>query len=142
MTRVVALLVPFLLAACATAPRSEARRCEAAADRVDALLRAGLEVYVEGLRRFAAARDPELSTAAAEERVKARSDAWARAHREALVRDCRDWPEERYRCVMAAPDAAALNGCGLEDVVRGYTDEVVSDFATRPFERPGPERDR
>ncbi|WP_242339491.1 MULTISPECIES: hypothetical protein [Anaeromyxobacter] len=142
MTRAVALLVSLLLAACATAPRSEARRCEGAADRVSALLRAGLETYVDGMRRFAAARDPELSTAEAEERAKASSDAWAGAHREGLARACREWPEERYRCVMSAADAAALNGCGLEEVVRGYTDEVVSDFATRPFDRSGAGRSR
>ena len=66
-----------------------------------------------------------------------------RKHREALVRSCGDWSEDRYQCVMTAASAAALKHCGLEDYVRGYTDEVLTDYAARPFHRPGaPGRER
>lgn len=141
MPRVVALFFPALLAACATAPRSEShpesQRCQGASARVEYLLHAGLESYLDGMRQYAGARDPELSTAAAEERTKARSDAWTRAHREGIVRTCEEWSEDRYNCVMTAANAAALKHCGLEDVVKSYTDEVVSEHAARPFDRPG-----
>jgi hypothetical protein len=141
MPRVVALIFPVLLAACAAAPRPESRpesqRCEAASARVEYLLHAGLESYLDGMRRYAGARDPELSTEAAEERTKARSDAWVRAHRDGIVRSCDEWSEDRYQCVMTAANAAALKHCGLEEVVRSYTDEVLSDHAARPFDRPG-----
>ena len=38
---------------------------------------------------------------------------------------------------MTAASAAALKHCGLEDYVRGYTDEVLTDYAARPFDCAG-----
>lgn len=141
MPRAVALIFPVLLAACAGTPRAESspqsRRCEAASARVGFLLREGLESYLDGMRRYAAARDPQLSVEAAEERAKARSDAWMREHREALLRSCGEWSDDRYDCVMTSVNAAALKHCGLEDVVKSYTDEVVADHAAQPLDRPG-----
>jgi hypothetical protein len=131
-----ALIAAALSLACARAERAPARGCDAAFDHVDALLRSGLETYVEGMKRYAAARDPEVTTAAAETRVRARADAWSAAHRAPVVGACRGWSEERYRCVLAAADAPSLNGCGLEPVVRSFTDEVVSEFAARPLAMP------
>lgn len=138
---VVPLLSLALLAACATAPRSESsppsQRCGAASARVGYLLNAGLESYLDGLRQYANARDPELSTQAAEERTKARSDAWIRDHRAGVVRSCEEWSEDRYGCVMTASNASMLRHCGLEELVKSYTDEVISAHAARPFDRPG-----
>jgi hypothetical protein len=141
MPRAVALIFPVLLAACAGAPRAESgpesQRCEAASARVEYLLHSGLESYLDGMRRYAGASDPELSVEAAEERAKARSNAWMREHREALMRSCGEWSDDRYSCVMTSANAAALKHCGLEDFVKSYTDEVVADHAARPLDRPG-----
>jgi hypothetical protein len=143
MPRTVALVFPVLMAACAAAPHpesSESQPCGAAAARVEYLLRERLESHLESTRRGAATGAPELSAEAAEERVKARSDAWTREHRGALVRSCGEWSEDRFRCVMTAPSAAALNHCGLEDFVRSYTDAVISDHAARPLDAFGATR--
>ena len=141
MPRIVALVLPALLAACATAPRpqsrAESQRCEAASARVEYLLHTGLETYLDGMSRYAGARDPELSTAAAEERTKARSDAWMKSHRDAVLRSCEEWSDDRYTCVMTADNADRLRHCGLEALVKSYTDEVISEHAARPLDRPG-----
>jgi hypothetical protein len=141
MPRIVAFVVPVVLVACAGTPRSESRpesqRCEAASARVEYLLHAGLETYLDGMRRYAGARDPELSTAAAEEQTKARSEAWMRAHRDGVLRSCEEWSDDRYTCVMTAQSAATLRHCGLEELVKSYTDEVISEHSARPFDRPG-----
>jgi hypothetical protein len=121
---------------CAGAQRSEARRCDDAFDHVNTLLRAGLDDYVRGVSRFAAARDPQATTSDAEARVRLRADAWSMSERRPFLESCRGWAEDRHRCVSAAREAAALNACGLEPVVRSFTDEVVADFAARPIALP------
>lgn len=120
--------------------RAGGERCEGAAAHVDALLREGLETYVDSMKRYAAARDPEATTEGAEARVEAHADAWSDAHRPELAHACRSWDEPRYRCVMDARAAAELNGCGLSKVVEAFTDEVVADFATRPLDAPSAPR--
>ena len=138
MRSLAALLAVALATACARAERAPARSCDAVFDHVDGLLRSGLDAYLAGVRRYAAARDPQATTAEAEARARARAEAWSAAHRAGFVDACAAWPEERYRCAVAASDASSLNGCGLEPVVRSFTDEVVSEFAARPLSLPPP----
>jgi hypothetical protein len=138
MRSLIVAVAAVLATACARAERAPARSCDAAFDHVDGLLRSGLDSYVAGVRRYAAARDPQATTAEAEARVRARAEAWSAAHRAGFVDACAAWPEARYRCVVAASDAASLNGCGLEPVVRSFTDEVVSEFAAHPLSVPPP----
>ncbi len=136
MSRLLAVAAAALAVACAGAQRTEARRCDDAFEHVNALLRAGLDDYVRGVSRYAAARDPQASTSDAEARVRLRADAWSMSERRSFLESCRGWAEERHRCVASARDAAALNACGLEPVVRSFTDEVVADFAARPLALP------
>jgi hypothetical protein len=120
--------------------RSGGERCEGAAAHVDALLREGLETYVTQMKRYAAARDPEATTAGSEARVWNHADAWSKAHRPELANACRRWDDAQYRCVMDARAPAALNGCGLASVVDDFTDEVVADFSARPLDSPSASR--
>lgn len=126
----------LVLSACAGAQRVSSNRCDEAFSHADGLLRAGLSGYVEKMKRYAAARAPERSTHDAEARVHRRADVWTATHREPTVRACRAWPEEQLVCVLAAEAASELPTCGLEPLVQSFTDEVVSDFAARPFDAP------
>lgn len=129
-----AAVLAVLLAACAGAQRHGGDRCEQAFAHADGLLRAGLADYVNEMKRYTAARDPQLSTAGAEARVQQKAEAWTAAHHGPAVRECRAWPEERLVCVLEADHASDLGPCGLEALVRTFTDEVVSDFAAKPFD--------
>ena len=144
MPRTVALLFPVLMAACAAAPHPESPSESPSESSPAARRRLGSSTCCASgwsrTRGHEARRRrgrPELSAEAVEERVKARSDAWTREHRGALVRSCGEWSEDRFRCVMTAPSAAALNHCGLEDFVRSYTDAVISNHAARPLDASG-----
>jgi hypothetical protein len=128
------LAFAFVSAGCAGAQRSE-DRCAEAFSRADGLLRAGLAEYVSKMKAFTAARDPEVSTAGAEARVAARADEWTASHRETTVKGCREWPEERLVCVLEARHASEVGACGLEPLVRSFTDEVVTAYAARPFDQ-------
>jgi hypothetical protein len=136
MYRLSLLAAAALAVACAGPPRGAARSCDASFDHVDAVLRAGLDDYVREIGRYAAARDPQATTADAVSRVQVRADAWSKTERRPFLEACREWPEERHRCVLAARDAPALNACGLEPLVRSFTDDVVADFAARPIALP------
>jgi len=96
------------------------------------LLGRALDAYLEGMRRFAAARDG-ASTAPSEARARTRAAEWEAAHREEFGRTCRAWPPESLRCVAEAESALALHGCGLEQLVTSFTDEVVTTFAASPL---------
>ena len=120
--------------------RSGGERCEGAAAHVDALLREGLETYVTQMKRYAAARDPEATTAGSEARVRTHADAWSKAHQPELASACRTWDDPQYRCVMDARLPADLNACGLAEVVNDFTDEVVADFAAQPLDAPSARR--
>lgn len=130
----VALVLALGGCAGATASARPSESCEAAFDHADALLRDGLSTYVAEIRRYAAARDPELTTARAEERVWARADAWTAAHRPEVLGACRTWPEDQVRCVLVADVPKVLSACGLEPLVASFTDDVVGAFAARPVE--------
>ena len=129
--------VAAALGACATSGPRPSDACGAAFDRVNGILRESFATYAAGIRVYASARDPELSTARAEERAWARADAWAARERPAFLAACRTWPEDRARCVQAADDPKLLSACGLEPVVQSFTDDVVEAFAERPVERSG-----
>ncbi len=130
------LVVALTLTAggCATAGPRPAESCDAAFDHADALLREGLSTYVGEIRQYAAARDPELTTAGAERRVWARADAWTAGHRPEFLAACRTWPEDQVRCVLLADVPRVLSACGLEPLVTSFTDDVVGTFAARPVE--------
>lgn len=134
--RAPAAAVLLLLAACAGAQRGGGDRCDQAFSHADGLLRAGLAEYVTQMKRYAAARDPEVTTAAAEARVQEKAEAWTSAHRAPTVKECRAWPEERLVCVLGTRHASELGPCGLDALVRSFTDEVVADFAAKPFDVP------
>jgi hypothetical protein len=121
------------LVACAGATRGS-DPCGEAFARTDGLLRAGLAEYVTKMKAFTAARDPEVSTASAEARLSARADEWTASHREPTVKQCREWSEERLVCVLEARHASELGPCGLEPLVRSFTDEVVTAYAAKPFD--------
>jgi hypothetical protein len=133
--RLLALPAAAALLACASAQRAGPDRCEAAFERVDALLRAGLAGYVDGMKRFAAARDPDRTTGGPEARASAAADAWTAAHRAPVVEACRGWSEETRRCVLAAAAASDLGACGVAPLVQSFTDEVVAAYAAAPLDR-------
>ncbi len=122
------------LGGCASASPRPADSCGAAFDHADALLREGFATYVGEIRQYAAARDPELSTAAAETRAWSRADAWTATHRPEFLAACRSWPEDQVRCILVADVPKVLSGCGLEPLVTSFTDDVVATFAARPVE--------
>jgi hypothetical protein len=137
-TLVVVAAAAVALGGCAARqPARASGACEAAFDRADAVLREGLASYVAQMKRYAASRDPGASTAAAEERARARADAWSAALRPEVVDECRRWPEDRLRCVLAAGSPRALSACGLGALVTSFTDEVVASFAARPIDAAG-----
>jgi type IV pilus biogenesis protein CpaD/CtpE len=121
------------LGGCATAGPPPGPSCEAAFEHADGLLREGFATYVVQIQRYATARDPGFSTAGAEERARVRADAWTAQHRPTFVAECRAWPEDRVRCVLAADVARVLPGCGLESLVTSFTDDVVATFAAQPI---------
>jgi hypothetical protein len=125
------------LGGCATAGPPPAPPCAAAFDHADALLRDGLASYVGEIKRYAGARDPELSTAAPEKRTWARADAWTARQRPEFLAACRAWPEDQVRCVLVADVPRVLSACGLEALVTSFTDDVVATFAARPVEPAG-----
>ncbi|HYG67582.1 MAG TPA: hypothetical protein VD838_07985, partial [Anaeromyxobacteraceae bacterium] len=86
------------------------------------------------MKRFTLARDPQVSTAGAEARVHDRAVAWSAAHEGPAVEECRGWSEERLVCVLEAKHASELAPCGLESLVQSFTDEVVAEYAARPFD--------
>jgi membrane-bound lytic murein transglycosylase B len=135
-TTLAALLAAALLACAGARPRP-AGGCAAAAERVDALLRAGADDYVASIRRYAAARDPDASTAGSAADARARADAWSRANRPAIEAECVAWTADARACVDRAEAARDLGGCGLERWVRSFTAEVVEPFAARPLD-PAP----
>ena len=135
--RSLAVAAVAALAGCTTAGPRPAQSCEAAFDHADALLRDGLATYVGEIRRYAGARDPELSTAAPERRAWARADAWTARQRPEFLAACRTWPEEQVRCVLLADIPRVLSACGLEPLVTSFTDDVVATFAARPIEPAG-----
>jgi hypothetical protein len=130
----VAALLVVALTSCAGVPHGGEDRCRLAFQRADGLLRAGLAEYVDKMKAFTAARDPQLRTAGAEARAQERAEAWTATRREPAVKECRDWPEERLVCVLEAKHAAELGPCGLDALVQSFTDEVVEDYAARPFD--------
>jgi len=132
--RSLAAAVMLGLAGCATPAPRPAESCDAAFDHADALLREGLATYVGEIRRYAHARDPELSTASAEERAWSRADAWTASRRPGFVAACRSWPGDQVRCVLVADVPRVLSACGLEALVKSFTDDVVAEFAARPVE--------
>jgi hypothetical protein len=136
-----AALLVLSLTACAGAPRARpeadpAARCGEAWRHVDGLLADGLTTYLDGMRRYAAARNPELSVVNAEGRARDRASAFGAQHRPGFEAGCASWPEERVRCVLAAQAPPDLAGCGLEPLVRAFTDDVVAAYAEAPFDRP------
>lgn len=115
------------------APRVEPRCAEAWA-RVSAALRGGLDEYLAGMRRFAAARDG-ASTDAAEARARARAVEWEARRRPEVERACGTWAPETLACTLQAASARSLADCGPEPeaLVTSYTDEVVAAFAASPL---------
>jgi len=99
---------------------------------VTALLGEALDGYLEGMRKFAAARDG-ASTAPAEARARARATEWEVAQRPGFEKVCRAFSPEEARCVREAASARELPGCGLEPLVTSFTDEVVAAFAANPL---------
>jgi hypothetical protein len=131
--RIAALSLAALAVACATAQRGRPDPCEATAERVDTILRDGLDGYLAQMRALAAAREPGASTAKAEARARERADTWSAARLGETAAACRGWTDAMRRCVEAAGDAPALNACGLEPLVTSFTDEVVAGFAANPL---------
>jgi len=131
-----------VLAGCAGAPlprAGEARpaadpRCGALWPSASAALAAALDEYLEGMRKFAAARDG-ASTAAAEGRARTRAIAWEAQHRPEVERGCGAWAPATLACALEAKSARALADCGpeAEALVTSYTDEVVAAFAASPL---------
>lgn len=126
------------LCACAGArPSSYAamKPCDEAWTHVRALLEEGLQGYLEGMRSYAAARDPELTMEGTSGRTRERAKAWELAHAKDFASECRAFTEVRLQCVLWAAGAPGLGECGLEPLVRSFTDEVLTEFASRPFDR-------
>jgi len=134
---VLAAAAGVALSSCASVhntPVQAEQPCEEAWSHVRALLGAGLDSYLEGMRRYAAARDPELSMSGTAERTRGRAKAWETAHAPGFAGECRAFSGERLSCLRRAVAAADLGECGLEPLVRSFTDEVLTPFATRPFD--------
>jgi len=134
-----ALLLAAALAACSgpsaaarPAPPAPGARCDEAWRHVDALLAAGLETYLEGMRRFSLATDPARSTAEAEARAHERSRAWSAAQGPGFAAGCPEWTPETAICVLGAEDPPGLVACGLEPLVRSFTDDVVGAYLEAP----------
>jgi len=130
-----AVLLAAALAGCAgpsaaVAPASADadRRCDEAWRRVESLLSAGLETYLDGMRRFSLASDPARSTAEAEARAHERARAWSAVHAPGFAAGCPEWTPDLVACVLAAEDPPGLVACGLEPLVRSFTDEVVGAY--------------
>jgi hypothetical protein len=134
-------VAPFLVAALAASACSGAgpglragpsTPCDEGWAHVTVLLHRALDEYLEGMRRFAVARDG-ASTAPAEARARARAAEWEAAQRPGFEKVCRAFSPEEARCVREAASARELPGCGLEPLVTSFTDEVVAAFAANPL---------
>ncbi|MFT3915179.1 MAG: hypothetical protein QM704_13970 [Anaeromyxobacteraceae bacterium] len=140
MRRALPAAALLALAACAGAQRpagAGARgdaRCPALSARASAVLDRALDEYLEGMRRYAAARDG-ASTAPAEARARARAVEWKALHRPELERGCGAWAPDTLACALEADSARALGDCGPEAaaLVSSYTDDVVAAFASSPL---------
>ncbi len=135
-----ALAAAVALGGCATSRPRPSVSCDAAFDHANDVLREGFASYAAEIRKFAAARDPGMSTAAAEERAWSRADAWTAERRPGFLAECRAWPEDRVRCVLVADVPRVLSACGLEPLVTSFTDDVVASFAAKRVEAPAASR--
>jgi hypothetical protein len=133
-----ALAAAIALGGCAAARTVPTGPCESAFQHADGVLRQALATYVREMKRFAATRDPGVSTARAEERVSSRADAWSDAHRRDVVSACGAWPEDQLRCVASAQSPQSLTACGLGELVSSFTDEVLASFAAQPLDPAAP----
>lgn len=134
LTVAVAALLAACVSGCAGAPHGREDWCSRAFARADSLLRKGLDEYVDKMKAFTAARDPQASTATVEARARHRADVWTATRRVPTIDECRGWPEERLVCVLEARHASELGPCGLDRIVESFTDEVVEPYAARPFD--------
>lgn len=130
-----AVLLGAALAGCAgpsamavPSPAAAGSRCDEAWRRVESLLSAGLETYLDGMRRFSLASDPARSTAEAEARAHERARAWSAVHGPGFAAGCPEWTPALVACVIAAESSPGLVDCGLEPLVRSFTDEVVGAY--------------
>jgi len=133
------LAVALSLSSAACAGPSGARGaapspCDDAWDHTTLVLRAALDEYLAGMRRYAAARDG-IDTAPAEERARGRAAAWETARRGEFGASCRAWPPEERTCVLGAASAPGLGSCNADTgaLVSSFTDEVVAAFAQNPI---------